>query len=255
MKFWKNNYTILATLLVIGLGLFVIQAWVCEKDSFWYNVVGNIASAILVGGTLSLCFEIFVRNDRDKELQRLFLISQSVMESGLESIQTDSRNYDYKSVILDGTNFCAILNDGYRWVGNNSSLLEKRFDKKGTLTEFFLVNPDGEFSKALARKTDYVHDDLKQKISKTVSLIKGTFNNTSKQGRLKIYYLKNYPTQALYYSDEKVVVTPYQTSSGRNIVPLYEYSYKSQKESIASHLYNDLSTVREESEIVFDSEE
>ena len=62
--------------------------------------------------------------------------------------------------------------------------------------------------------------------------------------------MKNYPTQTLFYSEDRVIVTPYQTSSGRSIIPLYEYEYEDEDISIASHLFEDLKRVRKESILI-----
>lgn len=249
----KKNYSLLITLIVLGLILFLIQAHACQENTFWYNAVGNTASALLVGGTLSLLHEILLRDERDKDIQKLFGIAVSIKESGLENIYTDSSKYDYSDIIRDAETFCAIMNDGLRWVGNYSTKLEARFDKVHTVTEFYLVNPESDFCKALANKTSVETPALKTKINQTVDLLISTFNKSKKRGNLRIYYLKNYPTQSLFYSDKKVVVTPYQTSSGRSIIPLYEYSFISQKESIGSHLDEDLNRVRAESIKIWDN--
>lgn len=142
------------------------------------------------------------------------------------------------------------MNDGLRWVGNNSPFLEKRFNRKNTETELYLVNPESDFCKALANKTSISHDDLRIKINQTVSLIEATYKKSEKKGQLRVYYLKNYPTQTLFYSEDRVIVTPYQTSSGRSIIPLFEYEYEDGDISIASHLFEDLKRVRQESTLI-----
>ena len=194
-----------------------------------------------------------MRDERDKDLHKLFGIAVSIKESGLEKIYTDSSKYDYSDIIRNADTFCAIMNDGLRWVGNHSERLEARFNKDHTVTEFYLVNPESDFCMALANKTSVEVSALKNKIKQTINLIISTYNKSQKRGILRIYYLKNYPTQSLFYSDKKVVVTPYQTSSGRSIIHLYEYSFISQKESIGSHLDEGLNRVREESTKIWDS--
>lgn len=249
----KLKYTLFITLLALGLLLFLIQALFCVSNTFWYNSVGNIASALLVGGTVSLLFEMLMKEDSEKKMHRLFGIAMSIRESGLENIYTDSSKYDYTSLINESETFCAIMNDGLRWVGNNSTRLENRFNKNKTITEFYFVNPESDFCKALANKTSVDLGSLQSKIQQTVNLLVSTYDKSSKKGTLIIYYLKNYPTQSLFYTDKKVVVTPYQTSSGRSTIPLYEYSFVTQTESIGTHLNSDLDRVREESRKIWDS--
>lgn len=65
--------------------------------------------------------------------------------------------------------------------------------------------------------------------------------------------LKNYPTQTIFLSEDKVVITPYQTASGRNIIPLYEYDYVENKTSIGYYIASDVKNIREESRLCYDS--
>lgn len=244
---------ILAVIIIVGLLLFLVQSVYCQVNTFWYNLFGNVANALLITGTLTLLYEIFMRKQRDEELSKLFNITLSIKRSGLQNIYTDSSVYDYGDIIENATTFSAIMNDGLRWVQNNSIKLQRRFSRAHTVTEFFIVDPDGAFFQALAIKTDKQENELRQKIENSVNLLKDTFNKSEGKGTLKIYYLKNYPTQSIFYSDKRIIVTSYQTSGGRSIIPLFEYEYTDKNESIGLHLQKDLAKVRDESKIIWDS--
>lgn len=244
-----KHYFILALIIIIGFALFLIQAWCCSPAGFWYNAIGNIASALLISGTLSLLHRIFLKVDEERKLITIFNISKAIQKSGLSHIETDSTQYHFTDLIKNSEKFFAIMNDGLRWVGNHSPALETRFNRKDTKTEFYLVDPSSDFCKALAIKTDVELEALKLKIIQTISLLESTYNKTQKKGTLHIYLLKNYPTQSIFYTEAKVILTPYQTSSGRNIIPLYEYNYKEDELSIGSYLYKDLERVRNESKL------
>ena len=246
----KKYYSILISLLAVGLALFLIQAAWCTVGGFWYSAVGNIASALLIGGTLSLLHQILLKVDEERKLITIFNISTAIKESGLTNMKTDSSQYHFHDLIIHSEEFIAIMNDGLRWVGNHSPALEERFNKKGTTTEFYLVNPDSDFCKALALKTSTELVFLQEKILQTIGLLESTYNKSSRSGVLKIYLIKNYPTQSIFYTENTVVVTPYQTSSGRNTIPLYEYHYKKGVNSIGQHLHNDLQNVRQESQLI-----
>ena len=244
-------YPITITFIASGLGLFLIQSVFLTVNTAWYNAVGNIASAALIGGLLTLLQHILMKEGEEERLRELFGISIAIQKSGLTNILTDSSEFHYHDIIVNSTQFHVIMNDGQRWVGNHSPALEERFNKKGTVTEFYFVNPDGPFCAPLAQKTDTTCDLLKLKIESTVDLLKRTYEKTSRSGSLKIYYLKNYPTQTLFYTEKTVIVTPYQTSSGRNVIPLYEYHFKEDVDSIGSYLFKDLDKVRKESLLIY----
>ena len=248
----KYLYGLVITLLIIvGGGCYYIQSTLSFTDNPQiFNLFGNLGSAILICGILTLLQTLITKKYEEDNLRKLLGISVSIKLSKLKIIMTDSSEYNYKDVLTKSSEFHAIMNDGLRWVGNNSSFLELRFNKKATETEVFLVNPEGEFCKALAVKTDKSLEDLKSKINQTVQQLESTYNRSKKNGRLRIYYLKNYPTQTLFYTDDSVIVTPYQTSSGRSIIPLYEYEYEENDVSIASHLFKDLKNVQQESKLI-----
>lgn len=242
---------IIVLLIVIGLICYLVQSFIDpDTNPFWNSFFGNVGSAVLICGLLSLLHNLITKKYEDDNLRNLLGVSVSIKTSKLKTILTDSSEYNYKDIITKSFEFHAILNDGLRWVGNNSAFLETRFNRKGSETEFFFVDPDGEFCKALAIKTDKTLEDLKSKINQSVQQLESTYNKSLKKGSLKIYYLKNYPTQTLFYTEDSVIVTPYQTSSGRSIIPLYQYEYNENDVSIASHLFKDLQNVRNESKLI-----
>lgn len=216
-------------------------------------MIGDLASALLICGAVSLLQEIFTNDESYRKIMNLFKVSEAVKDSGLNDIKTDSNDYNFKDLIRGSENFYTIMNDGLRWVETNSPALVERFSHKGYSTEFYFVDPEGAFAPALATKTARELQSLKEKIKQSVQTIKDTYERSRKQGVVKIYYLKNYPTQSLFYTDNTVIVTSYQTSCGRNIVPLYEYRYSKRETNIAKYLYNDLDNVRNESKLIFDS--
>lgn len=204
----------------------------------------------LISGTLELLHKVILRKEEEKELEDLFGVSLAIRQSGLNTIMTNSTNYNYSTIISESSDFSVIINDGLRWIGNNSQLLEDRFSKRSTNTEFYFVDPDGLFAEALAQKTSVELAFLKSKINQSISLLESTYEKSQKQGELKIFLLKNYPTQTLFYSEKKVIITPYQTSGGRATIPLYEYKYSEGYESIGNHYKDDLEKVRNESRLI-----
>lgn len=248
--FWKNYFFAGSLLAIIGLVLFLAQSKWLVQNTFWYNAIGNIASAAVIGGLLSLIQQAILRKDEEQNLLNLFGISNAIKESGIEEILTDSHEFSYRDMILKSKDLHIIMNDGRHWVEANTPSLEIRFGTEGTLTEMFLVNPESDFCKALAKKTNYTLEDLKAKIELSIKMLNDAYDKSAKKGSLKIYYLKNYPTHTLFYSEDTIVETPYQTASGRNIVPLFKYHYTKGKTSIGDYLFRDLENVRSESQLI-----
>lgn len=246
-------YVIFSILCLMGILLLWVRAGYIDNTSLWYTMIGDLASAFLICGAVSILQEIFTNDESYRKIMNLFKVSEAVKASGLTDIKTDSNDYNFKDLIRNSENFYTIMNDGLRWVETNSPALVDRFSHKGYSTEFYFVDPEGAFAPALATKTKRELQSLKEKIKQSVQTIIDTYERSRKQGVVKIYYLKNYPTQSLFYTDNTVIVTSYQTSCGRNIVPLYEYRYSKRETNIAKYLYNDLDNVRNESKLIFDS--
>lgn len=246
----KNYILVLSILIILGLLCFICQSIWLRNYPIWNAVFGNLGCVLLISGTLELLHKVILRHEEEKEMEELFGVSLAIRQSGLKTIMTNSSNYDYTAIISESNDFSVIINDGLRWIGNNSQLLEDRFNKRATNTEFYFVNPNGLFAEALAQKTSVELDFLKSKIEQSISLLESTYNKSQKQGELKIYFLKNYPTQTLFYSERKVIITPYQTSGGRATIPLYEYKYSEGYDSIGNHYKDDLEKVRNESQLI-----
>ena len=191
-----NYVLVLAILIIIGLGLFFVQTRFCAKSPMWYAIVGNIGCAVLIGGIISLGEHIFARQENERWIERVFNVSKTMQDSGLKQILIDSSAFHYHDLVVNSERFSAIMNDGRRWVGNHTDAIEKRFNRRGTLTEFFFVDPESDFCKALEKKTRLDDIDVNDqdtpdaKIHQTESLLKSTWNRSKREGVLKIYYLK-----------------------------------------------------------------
>ena len=244
------QYIIFSILIILGLLLVLLQ----EKlgNQHWaYPYLSEIASAVLVGGTLSLLFKIFVDRDANRRLAQMFKIHDSVLKSGLKEIYLDSKSYNFTGLIENSKELTIVLNDGLRWVGNYSVELGKRFSEK-TITEFFCVGETSKFVDVLAIKVGTEPQVLQEKLRQSVRLIKETFEGSEKKGQVLIYAMKNFPTHSVFRGEETVVITPYQISSGRRAVPLYVFE-REEGDSIAADVIGDLEHLRQESTIIYNS--
>jgi len=246
------HYVVFLTLVVIGLLLTLIQ----EKlgiGNAWHPYLSQISSSLLAGGVISILYKVFVDRHSDRNLKNLLRIHESINEAGLDEVLMDSRAYNFTEFLERADSVSVVLNDGLRWVGQYSVDLEKRFNRKGAVTEVFIVDPDGPFCLALAQKICMRMGDLSAKIRQTVSLLTATFERTSKLGVFRIYYLKNYPTHSVFASEDHVIITCYQISGGRRTVPLFVYRVNTNNRGYGCAVLHDLDCVRQESKVVFDS--
>lgn len=247
----RNKYIIWTFFIIVGLVLLIVVGKVTSQ--FWQDVVRGVAGALFISGTFSVLHSVIERKEEEAYFTKMFAISTAVKDSGLLEIMTDSKDFSFKPVLQDTIHFTAIMNDGRTWILQHYPDLQIRINTKGTTTDFYLVDPDGPFIPALARKTDYKEDDLRKKIQESIDNIKKLYEESGKSSSLTISYLKNYPTQSLYFADDKVIVSPYQIACGRNKVPAYVYSCENGHETIGEFLKKDLKNVQAESRMIWNN--
>lgn len=237
-------YVIASVMIILGLVSIAYKGSLPVTD--WkVPYLGELASALLVGGLLSLLFKIVQDKESESNLRRLLRIHDSVDELGLREIMPESQGYNFTNLIETAGSLSIVMNDGLRWVGNNTVALQERFSKKG-ITEFFTVDPDSAFVTCLAAKTGTTPADLQKKIRETWQRLETCYNSSTKVGNLKIYKLKTYPTRSMFLSANMLVETPYQTASGRANIPVYEYCKVARKDSPHAFATHDIEELRKE---------
>ena len=82
--------------------------------------LNDLASALLIGGILSILLRVFETSESESNLRRLLRIHDSVDELGLQEILPQSQGYDYTFLIEDSDTLSIVMNDGLRWTGNNT---------------------------------------------------------------------------------------------------------------------------------------
>jgi len=246
-----KNYLILSILVIVSLVLLLVQVQI-EHSKFWYNTLGNIANTFLISGTLTLLYQFFSKREEDQQLHQMLKISDSIQQCGLKNIHPDVLHYDFSGLLHTANHFTAIMNDGLRWFGNHTHLIEARFNRRGTVTEFFLVNPDSAFCQLLSEKVKLDHSFMQGKIRQACKSIEATYRKSHQRGELRVYYLKDFPTQSLFVTEQQVIATPYQMSPGRSEIPAFEYHYQKGVKSIGSAIYADVERIRLVCDLVVD---
>jgi hypothetical protein len=246
-----TQYVIFSLLVIVGLVTTLLQVKIDAKVfPIWNQFLSQMSGTLLVGGTLSLLYKIFVDGEAERRLRELLRIHDSVDMCGLKEVLLDSKNYNFSQFLERSAEIQIVMNDGQRWVGNYSVELEKRFSRKGSTT-FYIVDPQGKFLEALAQKTGLSAEELRKKIDGMETALKAAYARSTKVGTLEVFHLKNYPTQSVFASEDTILLTPYQIASGRRVIPLFVYADNNDERCYARDVKNDLKSVRAESTLAF----
>jgi hypothetical protein len=244
-------YVITSLLIIVGLASIAYKGHLTAADpsNSLIPYLQELSSALIVGGVVFILIRIFEMRESESTLRRLLRIHDSVDELGLQEIVTESQGYNYTTLIQDSDTLAIIMNDGLRWVGNNTVSLSDRFSKAGTVTEVFTVDPDSPFVTPLAAKTDTTVDDLSKKIRDTWKRLGEIYAHSGKKGQLHIYRLKTFPTKSIFLSEDVLVETPYQTASGRTNVPVFIYRKVARQDAPFWFSTRDIKALRAESKL------
>ena len=238
-------YVIASVMIIISL-ICIAYNGSLDPAAWQKPYVSDFSSALLVGGLLSLLFKIFQDKESETRMRRLMRIHDSVDELGLVEILPEVQGYNFTALIEESDSLSVIMNDGLRWVGNNTTALSKRFSKKSS-TEFFTVDPESPFVGILAKKVSCDPNDLKRKITETWQRIEDAYNKSEKKSGFTIYAISTFPTRSLFLTENELVETPYQTAAGRAKIPLYLYSKVARNDSPYHFALNDVEHLRTES--------
>ena len=239
-----RGYVIASILIIAGLvaiaykGSLPLGAWQLPY-------LHDLSSALLVGGLLSLLFKVFQDKESEGNLRRLMRVHDSVDELGLVEIKAESQGYNFTEIIETADELAIVVNDGLRWVGNNTVALQIRFGKAGT-TEVFTVDPDSVFLESLASKVSLSKEEQQKKIRDTWKRLEETYNLSGKKGVLKVYRLKTYPTRSVFLTEDLLVEIPYQVASGRANIPAFAYRKVARKDSLYAFARRDIESTRKE---------
>lgn len=239
-----RHYIIASVLMIVGLLAMFFRGQI--PNEILVQFLGDLSSAVLVSGSLSLLFKIFQEKESERTLKELLKIRDNLVDLGLEEMKPNVQVYDYSNIILNSKELNIVMNDGQRWVGNNTVQLQKRFSEN-TITNFFLVDPESAFVTVLANKVGTTPDKLKEKIKDTWCKLKNAYELSAKQGELNIYCLKTYPTKSIFLSENLLIETPYQTSCGRANIPVFIYKNIAREDSLYKFVEMDIKALKNES--------
>lgn len=241
-------YVIASVMIIIAL-ICIAYGGSLPADAWQKPYLSELSSALLVGGLLSLLFKAFQDKESESTLRRLLRIHDSVDELGLVEILPEVQGFNFTEIVEDADSLSIVMNDGLRWVGNNTISLSKRFGKK-TTTELFTVDPDSPFITTLAKKVSCEPDDLRRKIRDSWQRVEDAYNLSEKKSGFVIYAIETFPTKSVFLTESQLVETPYQTAAGRAKIPLYLYKKVACTDSPYHFAANDIAHLRSEAKKV-----
>ncbi|HHX8507259.1 TPA: hypothetical protein ACVO0I_004608 [Vibrio diabolicus] len=247
---------ILIGMLAVGLGLVVIEQFATESTDYKGLVpyISAVSSTLLTSGLLGLLYKKYVDGQHYGEIKRLLRIHESIEDSSLIRYIPRASNYNYNDLINNTKKLTVVLNDGNHWVTSNGDDLLARFSRKST-TELFVLSRESPFIDALVNKVDhYTKEQYLSKLDTAKHELVKLYEESCQKGELKIYELKNYPTQSYYLTETLIVTTPYQICSKRLNIPAYEYDATRKNSHFVKYVYKDVAYLRKESVLYFDSE-
>ena len=187
--------------------------------------------------------------------------NKDIVDSGIQTICIeDDFNKKFDSLYQDSKLSISVLIHGRRFLNKHNEAIMSRFNKKGTVTKWFFLDPDNISVDIVSKKTrDRDSNNIKELINKNKQLLIDKYEESLKLGSLEIYYLQLPPMQAVYIFDTSIVECKYFSSSFKqqnNYVVLYNYDKNETKNvlrSIGNGFYHDYLHMEEESKCVFSS--
>lgn len=237
-------YVIASVMIIIAL-ICIAYGGSLPADAWQKPYLSELSSALLVGGLISLLYKAFQDKESESTLRRLLRIHDSVDELGLVEILPEVQGFNFTEIVEDADSLSIVMNDGLRWIGNNTISLSKRFGKK-TTTEFFTVDPDSPFIETLAKKVSCAPEDLRRKIKDSWQRAEDAYNLSEKKSGFVIYAIETFPTKSVFLTEDQLVETPYQTAAGRAKIPLYLYKKVARTDSPYHFTANDIEQLRSE---------
>ena len=151
----------------------------------------------------------------------------SILPSGIKKADLESNiTSDIDKLYRESENATSVLIHGNSFIGFHKNAIVSRFNKPGSVSKWFFLNPESDYLSLVARRTKKIHtEDVKTYIIDKVSLLKEEYENSKKLGILEIYYLNNPPMQAVYVFDHTIVECKYYSSTDKgtgNHIIVYE---------------------------------
>jgi hypothetical protein len=219
-----RTYLIFSIIALSGLALLAVSQQLGSTDNQTAKAFLEEASGLfLISGILSILYKKFIDENQHGEIKQLLKIHNSLDESGFLEYHSKHNEYKFSDLINNSDSLTIVLNDGLGWIKLYAGDLRERFKKRNTTTTFYQIDPDSEFVLAISKKVSCSPDDYKKKLEAAKTELTKLHQEGNK-GKLEIYRIKTFPTNSIFMTEDKLIITPYTMASTRGTVPVFVYS-------------------------------
>lgn len=236
---WKGYSAIISILTSIFAGLCLtisLENYEKKKENFDVDFEGKLNSINMELSSINTELSRVnnegvggIKGHIESINSKLVLINDklSILPSGIKKADLESNiTSDIDKLYRESENATSVLIHGNSFIGLHKSAIVSRFNKPGSVSKWFFLNPESDYLSLVARRTKKIHtEDVKTYIIDKVSLLKEEYENSKKLGILEIYYLNNPPMQAVYVFDHTIVECKYYSSTDKgtgNHIIVYE---------------------------------
>lgn len=251
---WQKVARIVTPLWAAGFAFLALALLTEPHDQFEFrrfitSSFSHVAIALIVGALLVTVDKVIFFMDLKEEIVRLLRLRSLVVDSGLVDVAArDDRHFQgFGKLVDESDRLVVVVNYGKDWVANWREHLVRRFQRQGTVTEWFLLDPISDFLKLLAAKQHVAIAELEKKITDTEQDLLRCYDGGHGQGTLRIYRMPCpvFPTVSVYLGEtagEKgmVLFTLYTTSSHKGAVPLLQFEDQSPRPNTFTFFQEDI---------------
>jgi hypothetical protein len=222
MKHSVTIHIIVFLSVMLAGALLVVGSSNLDAHSFWAVALDHLGAALLVVGAFGIVERAITERHLLRSIWAACKLRESIVECGLDDVTMDTTQLAQMEFLVESPVLAIVLNDGAKWISNNFDLLQRRFSSPThQITELFVANPNGAFIAPLAAKCGDNPSKVIGNIAKAIGEITDSFTKYRIAGKLSIYYLAHFPTQAVFLGESLCAFTLYPTSNKKTRVPIF----------------------------------
>lgn len=181
----------------------------------------------------------------------------ALQPTGVKNVCTENRfkeDNGFQNRYEISKNAISVLIHGHTHINDNKDVIASRFNKKGFVSKWFLLNPDSESLEMISKKTNSTKELIQERIKGSKDLLIQLYENSSQMGTLEIFYMSLLPMQAVYIFDDAIIECKYYSSIEKgpgNYILVYENN--GNNKSIGHSFVDDCTRIEKESKCIFTS--